>query len=229
MIEKADDNMEGDEVIEVIIGATYRHYKGGFYVVLAVSYMENREKHVGRGRLVTYRRILEPLEVWTRPLSEFLEFLEHRDGVTLRRFTLISKSTWEPENEAPELMRELHDHIVDGEKLRIRVLDAPGPGGASHKYNIHCAAAPWGDSAGQPPFDVTIKFQKGTLQDNGINGLTQEALLALIIDRLRSFQNGLYACPENAQALINAEQCLHWLQQRTLARIRRGVEGTHTV
>ena len=33
----------------------------------------------------------------------------------------------------------------------------------------------------------------------------------------------------NACALIHLEEAQHWLQQRTIERMRRGVEGTHTV
>lgn len=34
---------------------------------------------------------------------------------------------------------------------------------------------------------------------------------------------------EAACALTHIEEAMHWLQQRTLERMRRGVEGTHTV
>ena len=50
-----------------------------------------------------------------------------------------------------------------------------------------------------------------------------------LLDRLRSFQAGPYACKANACALTHIEEAQHWLQQRTIDRMRRGVEGTHTV
>lgn len=63
----------------------------------------------------------------------------------------------------------------------------------------------------------------------GVNGLTHEALLAIVADRLRSFQAGPYSCKANACALTKIEEAQHWLQQRTLERMRRGVEGTHAL
>ena len=57
--------------------------------------------------------------------------------------------------------------------------------------------------------------------------MTQEALIA-IVDRLRSFQAGPFACEDNEEALHHCKQALEWLQHRTRRRIARGVEGTHT-
>lgn len=51
--------------------------------------------------------------------------------------------------------------------------------------------------------------------------------MAICIDRLRSFQAGPFACRENAIALTKLEESLMWLRRRTVARIKRGVEGTH--
>lgn len=47
------------------------------------------------------------------------------------------------------------------------------------------------------------------------------------VDRFRGFQKGPYACRENALVLTHLEEALMWMQQRTIARIKRGVEGTH--
>jgi hypothetical protein len=122
-------------------------------------------------------------------------------------------------------MRKLSDHIVSGDQavqLDISVLDEPGAGGANHQYQVS-----WGE--GQVlPLDQTcfIGFQNGAIKESGVNGITQEALLAIVIDRLRSFQQGPFSCRENAIALTHIEEALMWLQRRTVARIKRGVEGT---
>jgi hypothetical protein len=58
-----------------------------------------------------------------------------------------------------------------------------------------------------------------------LEGVTQEALLAIVMDRLQSFQRGPFACRENALALTKIEEAQHWLFSRTLARMQRGVEG----
>lgn len=52
-----------------------------------------------------------------------------------------------------------------------------------------------------------------------------EALLAIVIDRLRSFRGGPHAHKANADALAVIRAGLTLLQERT--RIARGVEGTH--
>ena len=71
------------------------------------------------------------------------------------------------------------------------------------------------------------KFLRKRFRVKGcVNGVTQEALLAIVIDRLRSFQAGPFACDENGEALDYCGYALAALQKRTLARIARGVEGT---
>lgn len=130
-------------------------------------------------------------------------------------------------------MRELTGHLVNGcnEKLRIEVVDEPGAGGASHRYiirgfDIGTNASVW--SMPDRPEDATeILFQNGPIPEKGTNGITQEALLEIVIDRLRSFQSGPFASRENAIALTKIEEAKMWLQQRTRNRIERGVEGTH--
>ena len=117
--------------------------------------------------------------------------------------------------------RALNDHVVSGDQavqVEITVLDPPGQGGASHDYELK-----YGDDAEH----LIIHFQNGPISEFGVNGITQEALLAVVIDRLRSFQSGPFSCRENAIALTHFEEGLMWLQRRTVARIKRGVEGTN--
>lgn len=123
-------------------------------------------------------------------------------------------------------MRTIIDHKVNpaNDTLQILVLDAPGAGGANHLYAVSGFTA--GEMLGE---DFPIAFQNGPIPQSGVNGLTHEVLLAIVADRLRSFQAGPYACKANACALTHIEEAQHWLQQRTLERMRRGVEGTHTV
>lgn len=131
-------------------------------------------------------------------------------------------------------MRKLTDHIVSGDQavqLQITALDDPGAGGANHKYEISWRRYDEGDPSGilQSRYGDVISFQNGPIKEAGVNGITQEALAAIIIDRLRSFQSGPFACRENAIALTHVEEALMWLQRRTVARIKRGVEGTNAV
>lgn len=129
-------------------------------------------------------------------------------------------------------MRELTDHVVSGDaavQLNIRVLDEPGAGGANHVYEITGFDA--AKHPGLQPLDhvdrLGILFQNGPIKEAGVNGITQEALLTVVIDRLRSFQSGPFACDANQTALEHCSDALYALQSRTRERIKRGVEGTN--
>jgi len=134
--------------------------------------------------------------------------------------------------------RQIEDHKVNpaNDKLLITVTDQPGSGGAQHRYEITGMRYGTNPSAksdeseiGESYEPLAIVFQNGPINEAGVNGITQEALLAIVADRLRSFQAGPFACKANACALTHIEEAQHWLQQRTIERMRRGVEGTHTI
>lgn len=135
------------------------------------------------------------------------------------------------------MMRELTDHKVNAanDKLQILVTDERGAGGANHRYEITGFDTETNPSRTDAEGYATrysrevILFQNGPIAEVGVNGITQEALLAIVADRLRSFQKGPFACRENALALTKIEEAMHWLHSRTLARMQRGVEGTNQV
>lgn len=121
-------------------------------------------------------------------------------------------------------MRELTSHKVNGlnDKLKVTAVDEPGPGNASHVYDVEPTV---GNAKG-----LRIEFQNGPMgADTPPNGLSNEALLAVVEDRLKGFQSGPYACRENALALTHIQDAMHWLHHRTRERMARGVEGTVTV
>lgn len=120
-------------------------------------------------------------------------------------------------------MRELTSHKVNGlnEALTIKVMDEPGQGNACHVYRILFDDV---NGLGQ---GVEIRFQNGPIKEFGVNGISGEALLSIVEDRLLSFQSGEYACRENAIALTHIQDALMWLQKRTRDRMARGVEGTN--
>lgn len=122
-------------------------------------------------------------------------------------------------------MRTIEYHKINpmNDTLDIVVTDDAGHGGANHAY-----AVTHSNAAGVPPI-CSISFQNGPIAEHGVNGVTQEILLAIVIDRLRCFQSGPFSSRENAIALTKCEEALHWLQQRTLDRMRRGVEGKTAV
>jgi len=123
-------------------------------------------------------------------------------------------------------MNEITTHRVNpaNDKLRIQVMDQPGAGGAHHHYVIDGYAPVNGGVA--IPTSTFIAFQNGPIPTHGVNGLTQEALLAIVQHRLASFQAGPFACDENAAALEHVTSALQVLHNRTLKRMARGVEGT---
>ena len=126
-------------------------------------------------------------------------------------------------------MREITSHKSNAlnEALRVGSIDEAGPGGANHEYlvkmpddaTLHQYAIDDGKS-------LLIPFQKGPITEKGVNGVSNELLIAIVIDRLQCFQSGDYKCRENAIALTHLEDAMHWLQHRTRQRVARGVEGT---
>lgn len=120
--------------------------------------------------------------------------------------------------------RELTSHKVNpaNDVIRITAEDKPGPGGAHHDYILE-VPTPQGRAV------TLLRFQNGPINEVGVNGVTHEALLAVVEDRLKCFQDGPFKCRENALALTHLQEAMHWLHHRTRERMARQVEGTHTV
>lgn len=104
------------------------------------------------------------------------------------------------------------------------VPDSPDPknGNASHVYDIYRTDV---------PFDRglvgTLEFQHGPRDDpNAVQGLTDAAVLAVVLDRMRGFQSGPFACTTNAEVIGHLEAALKLLQERAQERANRGVLGT---
>lgn len=125
------------------------------------------------------------------------------------------------------MKRELTAHRHGGlnDKLHVAVLDEPGHGGANHRYVMFVPHDAFNQEL-NASFVHEIRFQRGPLAENGINGISNEALLAIVQDRLRGFQSGEFACDENQLALDCVSSAIGWLQVRTDDRLQRGVEGT---
>jgi hypothetical protein len=118
------------------------------------------------------------------------------------------------------------DHKLNGLNEAIVIESgSPGAGGAPIHYTLFIP-----DSVQLKPgitVHMNLSFQNGPIATpEDYNGLTNEALLAVLIDRMRGFQAGPFKSRENACALTHMEEALMWLQKRTRDRIARGVEGT---
>jgi hypothetical protein len=109
-----------------------------------------------------------------------------------------------------------HMQLTPTDKGITITCDARDPvaGNMSHAYTI--------DGAGDPQ---TIRFQHGPVAEAGVNGLTNEALIAIVIDRLEGAQEGQFRSRYNALALTSLQEAENWLSRRTLDRMSRGVEG----
>lgn len=146
--------------------------------------------------------------------------------------------------------RLITDHRCNGlnDALNIVVLDEPSDTGANHAYLLDIVGGAPGSGGGS----TVIRFQNGPILEAGFNGLSNEALIAVVIDRLRGFQGenprperkvigdasvvveamnreelwGKFKCRDNAIAITHLEDALMRLQKRTRDRMARGVEGT---
>lgn len=174
-----------------------------------------------------FQRPNRPIQIYEYALIAHLE--AHGFG------GLLCDSHTDEAGEKEMTERAIVDHITNAvnDKLTVHVVDEPGAGGANHLYMIGGfdtttnASDPFKERYGKGSDHTTILFQNGPIGEHGVNGITQEVLLAIVADRLRSFQQGPFSTKENAVALTHVETALLWLQKRTHDRMRRGVEGTN--
>jgi len=105
----------------------------------------------------------------------------------------------------------------DGHRI-VRRAEAKKPtaGGACAFYTVEDDEA-----------ETEIVFQYDTIPNIGVKGWTNEALLAVVLDRLEGFQAGDFPSAWNGAAIVHVKQALWELEQRTKERQERGVEGQH--
>lgn len=108
----------------------------------------------------------------------------------------------------------------------------PECGNASHLYQVtmdvtHTDYAIQSGCTGLARRQVAeVRFQHGARDEAGsLPGMTDDALLAILLDRYRGFQSGRFACRENALVITKLEEAHHWMQTRARARRRQGVLG----
>ena len=124
------------------------------------------------------------------------------------------------------LGRELFDHKVNRfnrECIDVLTADKRASDNAHHAYIISARAFEMPKDA-EPVVSVYLQFQNGGL-NVGANGITDQALIAVILDRLRSFNDGQFRCRENSIIITKLEEALLWMEKRGNDRARRGVEG----
>lgn len=143
----------------------------------------------------------------------------HADAAEIR---IRSIETTAAQGAGPRRIDLHHDSHGLNESIQIEANEL-GPGNASHRYMLYIS---------EPDRDNqivgSIQFQEGPRNVVGSKaGVTEAALLAVLIDRLQGFQSGPYACRENAIQLTKLEEVLHWTKARADARAKRGVLGTY--
>ena len=95
-------------------------------------------------------------------------------------------------------------------------------GGGRHHYHVTSFA-----DDNQVDYEAKIDFQEGALTTVGHNGLFSVALLTILIDHLKSFQEGEFSTREAAIAITDLEKALWALCARADERASRGVLGAH--
>lgn len=76
---------------------------------------------------------------------------------------------------------------------------------------------------------VWIQFQDGPRQENGINGCLIEDVINVLLARLEDYQKTKFNCHENDMAITKLTEGRLWLEERTRARVERGVEGKNII
>lgn len=130
----------------------------------------------------------------------------------------VEPLTLPPENKSTDPVR-----LIDlGTRKYTRVFSRDEKKfGAYHYYVV--------ESVNENGLLSSIQFQCGPIKEFGVNGVMNEDLIVMVIDRLIHFQETEFKCRENALALTKLEEALMWLRKRTEERERRNVEGTHRV
>ena len=103
-----------------------------------------------------------------------------------------------------------------------------GRGGAFVEYDIVIDMVRPTDT-NIPQMTNRLVFQNGNPNIEGVNGLTNEVLLAIVLDRLHGFQQSANCCRENALAITHLEEAQNWLARRAILRRAQGVEGQANV
>lgn len=120
----------------------------------------------------------------------------------------------------------MKDHIIHfAEPLPVTIdKDDPDASGASHVYSLFrndCR-----DVNDLPREKGSLIFQQGPRTEEGsIEGLSDAAVLTVILDRLRGFQRGPHSCRENSLAITKIEEAMWWMAKRQNERHERGVLG----
>jgi hypothetical protein len=111
------------------------------------------------------------------------------------------------------------DH--NGLDVRVVTYDGSLLAEPGHHYNVDFGPKAVGATVSTYR---NIDFQEGPVPTNGVNGLTNEALLAILIHRTEVL-DAKFSCDENKRAIADMKNALVNFEVRTARRMVRGVEG----
>jgi hypothetical protein len=115
-------------------------------------------------------------------------------------------------------MKELTNQLTTQKYTKIYYMEDSIENGAPHDFVVTNVKT--GEILSE------IEFQQGPIKEVGVNGIHNEDLIAMVLERLYGFQETDFRCRENAIAITKLEEALMWLRKRTTGREIKGVEGT---
>ncbi len=139
-------------------------------------------------------------------------------------------STEHPDSPKPNAVcRTIKTHMGSSlnDDLVLIAMNPPDNQVAPCEYRISVDRPPTREWLGRDTTLHVLDFHTGNPAD-GINGISNEVLLAIVRDRLECCQRSKFACDENKRALLNVILAMDALAWRTIKRKERGVEGTQT-
>ena len=111
---------------------------------------------------------------------------------------------------------------TDHSGLMVNAFSGPDERAAGRDMTGHVYKVMHGQSG------TSISFQQGPIPAHGLNGVTNEALLAILIHRTEHLDSQ-FPCDENKRAIADMKNALVNLEVRTARRMARGVEGKEVV
>jgi len=113
----------------------------------------------------------------------------------------------------------IESHKVEGyPSPDIETMGMPGSAGAHYGYCLSWPRKMLGEETEQST--VALRFQHGDPRGtDGINGLSETALVAIVMHRLNGFQSRKFKCKENEEALEKLASALYWLRCREMKEV----------
>ena len=181
--------------------------------------MRTKTKEISREKAYTVQQHLnelgERLSIREREL-ERREKANYAREEKERELAAQGTNSIAPRPERPE-PREITDHRMKGlnEAITVHAMDWEDDIGACNEYQItaHIPLKP-GNMTGEVGKVALIQFQKGSIKEVGLNGFSNGAFLAVVIDRLRGVQSGPFKDRKIDIALTHLEEALMWIQKK---------------